>query len=75
MTEMRDVKVGDRIKFIAHEAPDPAPLEPGAEGTVTEIGPPIYNGERGNVRQIMINWDNGRSLILIEPGDNFEVTP
>lgn len=74
MTEMRDVKVGDRIRFIAHEAPDPSPLEPGAEGTVTGVGPVMESREHWDeFRQIMVDWDDNRSLILLEPGDNFEV--
>jgi hypothetical protein len=57
------VPTGARIEFIAHGEPDPDPLTPGEEGTVTG----------GNGMQIFVNWDSGRSLILLPEVDRFRV--
>jgi Domain of unknown function (DUF4314) len=57
------VPAGTRIQFIAHGEPDPAPLTPGEEGTVTG----------GNADQIWVDWDSGRSLCLLPGIDRFRV--
>jgi len=57
------VPAGTRVAFIAHGDPDPDPLTPGEEGTVTG----------GNGMQIFVKWDSGRSLILLPEADRFRV--
>lgn len=54
---------GDRVRVIAMPD-DPAPLEPGTEGTVQSIN---------DYGQISVAWDNGRSLMLLADVDTFEV--
>ena len=62
-------KDGDRIRLLAMPD-DPAPLDAGSEGTV--IGDPVDFQGRW---QIIVAWDNGRSLNLCSPPDRFEVLP
>ena len=54
---------GTRIRLI-HMADDIAPVPPGTIGSVAIIG------DAGNIH---MNWENGRSLALIEGVDEFEV--
>lgn len=54
---------GTRIRLI-HMADDIAPVPPGTIGSVTIID------DAGNIH---MNWENGRSLALIEGVDAFEV--
>lgn len=60
-------KIGDRVRMTGVMPDDPDPLAIGDEGTVTELGDPA-----GGRRQIFVDWDNGRALILLET-DPFEV--
>lgn len=53
-------RVGDRIEVIGTMINDPAPMEIGATGTVTEV----FN-EGGSLEQVAVSWDNGRSLLLV----------
>jgi predicted RecA/RadA family phage recombinase len=62
------VKVGDRIEMTGVMPDDPAPMEVGAGGVVTGINESIYSLPT----QIYVDWDNGRSLILLE-SDPFKV--
>ena len=55
--------VGTRIRLI-RMADDIAPVPPGMTGSVAIID------DAGNIH---MNWDNGRSLALIEGADEFEV--
>lgn len=61
-----NVQSGDRIRLVKM-VDDPNPVEPGTEGTVTDAGPGIYDGET----QVHVDWDNGRTLSLISPPDLF----
>lgn len=54
---------GTRIRLI-HMADDIAPVPPGTIGSVVIID------DAGNIH---MNWENGRSLALIEGVDEFEV--
>jgi hypothetical protein len=54
--------VGKRVKLI-EMFEDPFPIEPGAEGTVLSIGADV----------IMVQWDNGRKLGMIDGVDQFKV--
>ena len=52
---------GKRIKMIFME--DSEPIEPGTMGTVIKM----------NNYQIIVKWDNGRSLSVIPEEDQFEI--
>ena len=54
---------GTRIRLI-HMADDIAPVPPGTTGSVAIID---------DAGSIHMNWENGRSLALIEGVDEFEV--
>lgn len=54
--------VGTRIR-LTYMPNDPDPIPPGSEGTVTG----------GNGAQVYVDWDNGRSLILIPGEDRWTV--
>jgi hypothetical protein len=64
------VKAGDRVRMAGVMRDDPCPMEIGATGTVREVFPKFYNMPA----QIDVEWDNGRSLMLLEH-DPFEVLP
>lgn len=53
-------EVGDRVVMTGSMPNDPDPLDVGAAGTVTGVG-----ADTGSGRQIMVDWDNGRTLILL----------
>ena len=59
------VAIGDRVRMTGTMANDPAPIEVGAEGTVTYVSEEF--GQYG------VAWDNGRRLMLLR-GDPFVVT-
>ena len=60
---------GDRVRMIGTMPNDPDPMEEGAEGTVLASSPGMGNMEG----QIIVDWDNGRTLILL-PSDPYIVT-
>lgn len=55
-------KAGDRIRLI-NMAADPDPVPVNSEGTVISYSPAVD--------QIMVKWDNGRTLNLIESLDTY----
>ncbi len=63
---------GDRIRLDLMPN-DPCPIESGATGTVTHV-----TDTRGMFKdssaQIWVEWDNGRSLMLLEGVDQYTVT-
>ena len=64
--------VGDRIRLVSmHDDPDPIP--PGQTGTVASVERLLTEG--AGWLQIDVNWDKGRSLMLVSPPDRFEVIP
>ena len=65
---MSDLQPGTRIKLVAMPA-DPWPIEIGAEGTVKRVGAKVGDG----VRQVFVKWDNGRTLILLDGVDRYEI--
>lgn len=68
MTVYVDVKAGDRIELL--EMPnDPCPIDPGTRGTVTYVEDPVCDDRR----QVWVEWDNGRGLMICEPPDRFRV--
>lgn len=56
------VPEGTRIRLIAMNN-DPSAIEPGTEGTVTG----------GNGAQMYVDWDNGRTLMLLPGEDVWQV--
>jgi hypothetical protein len=65
---MTQLKEGTRIKLL--EMPhDPFPIKIGDEGTVKRIGVEVGDG----VRQVFVKWDTGRTLILLDGIDRYEI--
>ncbi len=63
-------RIGDRIRLLAM-LDDPYPIAPGQRGTVTGVA---SHGEKyDRWFQFDVSWDNGRSLMLVSPPDNFEI--
>lgn len=62
-----NVQAGDRVR-ITGPMDDPDPLPTGLTGTVQWLN----TGAGGEVIQIDVEWDNGRSLMLL-PEDPYEV--
>lgn len=58
------IEIGTRIRLTKMEN-DPCPIEVGAQGTVVSV-------QDGRVAQLHVDWDNGRTLMLV-PDDEFEV--
>lgn len=63
---MVELKPGDRIELV-EMLNDPYPIIPGTRGTVTSIR------HFDDWSQVSVKWDNGRSLMLVLPGDKFKV--
>lgn len=63
-------KKGDRVRLISMPD-DPDPIPPGTEGTVVSVQDLsfIKKGET----QVLVKWDNGRSLSCICPPDQLAV--
>lgn len=59
---------GDRIRLLAMPE-DPDPIPPGTTGTVTAVR------RHGTWAQVDVAWENGRTLMLVVPPDQFEVIP
>jgi Domain of unknown function (DUF4314) len=70
-TNMRPCNRGDRVR-LTFMPDDPDPIKPGEMGTVYEVGPTSHLGD-GRALHIWVRWDNGRSLNLSWPLDQFEV--
>lgn len=66
---MTNLKAGDRIELVLMPN-DPAPIEPGTCGTVTNVSGPHRLG-RGEptFTQVSVKWDSGRTLSLVLPPD------
>lgn len=62
------VKVGQRIELVSMPQ-EPNAMEPGTQGTVEFINPaPMLR-----MTQIGVKWDNGRTLMLSVPPDQFKI--
>jgi hypothetical protein len=68
-----DVKSGDRIK-LAHMPNDPDPVPAGTMGTILKVVP-LYFYDEKNQTQLLVKWDNGRSLSCVCPPDIVERVP
>lgn len=66
-------KTGDRVRML-HMPDDPDPIPTGTEGEVVLVNPVRMGpaGER-NFTQVLVKWDNGRSLSCVVPPDQLVV--
>lgn len=66
-------KTGDRVRML-HMPDDPDPIPTGTEGEVVLVNPVRMgpDGER-NFTQVLVKWDNGRSLSCVVPPDQLVV--
>ena len=60
------LKKGDRIRLVSMPQ-DPDPIPVGLLGTVVEVH------EHRDWKQVDVDWDNGRSLMLTIPDDLIEI--
>jgi hypothetical protein len=66
-------RIGDRIELI-HMPNDPDPIPAGTQGVVTDINFRSDTDQTAKLRdQISVEWDNGRSLMLIQGVDRYRV--
>jgi hypothetical protein len=63
-----EIKEGDRIRLI-NMPDDPNPIEPETTGTVLSV----TSWLRPPSKVLAMKWDNGRTLSLITPPDEYEV--
>jgi len=70
---MTQLKEGTRIK-LTHMPDDPYPIPAGTTGTVTRVGQ-VWpaNAKYPETRQVFVRWDIGRSLIMIDGIDQYEI--
>lgn len=64
MNDRNTLKAGDRIRLLSMDDPDPVPS--GTLGTVRGVYP------QHQWTQVDVDWDNGRTLMLSTPPDQFE---
>jgi len=69
---LRVPAVGTRIRLVAM-GEDPDPILPGTEGTVTHLNP--WGSPPHDEVQIAVDWDNGRSLMLLASVDRWVEIP
>ena len=63
-------RVGNRIRLLAmHDDPDP--IQVGQIGTV--VGVARHSSGQDEWFQVDVSWDNGRTLMLASPPDEFEI--
>lgn len=53
-------EVGDRVRMTGVMPDEPFPMEVGAEGTVISVTTTSFG------TQIDVEWDNGRTLLLLD---------
>jgi hypothetical protein len=63
-------RVGNRIRLLAMQD-DPDPIPVGQTGTV--VGIKRHGSDKDEWFQIDVSWDNGRTLMLVSPPDEFEI--
>ncbi len=64
-----NIKKDDRIRLTKMEN-DPRPKPVGTEGTVTNV---YHVNIYGGFTQVSVKWDNGRTLMLTLPEDEYEL--
>jgi hypothetical protein len=62
--------LGKRIELIEMRD-DPAPLPEGSRGVVTRAS--THDFGTGPFTQVAVEWDNGRTLMLVVPPDRFRI--
>ena len=62
---------GDTIEMIEMEGADPDPILPGTKGIVDHIKTLRFGD--GYEEHVDVNWENGRTLKLILPGDEIKI--
>lgn len=65
-------KTGDRVRLLSMPD-DPNPVPAGTEGTVVLVNPVRFGPSGGDFTQVVVNWDNGRSLSCVLPPDQLIV--
>lgn len=61
---------GDRIRLLAmRDDPDPIPV--GQLGTIVSVS--RHGSGKDAWHQIEVDWDSGRTLMLVSPPDRFEI--
>lgn len=65
-------RAGDRIRLVSMDD-DPDPILIGQTGTVVDVA--RHGAGKSAWSQIDVDWDNGRSLMLVSPPDTFEIVP
>lgn len=55
--------IGKRIRMTETMSDDPRPIEKGEMGTIRHVGGGVIN----------VNWDNGRSIGVVEGKDQYEI--
>jgi hypothetical protein len=68
---MTTPRPGDRVRLVAMPD-DPHPIPLGTTGTVTSVRK--CGSGRDAWFQVDVAWDNGRTLMLVVPPDEIEVT-
>ena len=68
-----EIQKGSRVRLVSMPD-DPDPIPSGTEGTVV-LGNPVHPGpgSENNFTQVMVKWDNGRSLSCVVPPDHLEL--
>ena len=62
---------GDTIEMIQMAGEDPDPIIPGTKGIVDHIKTLRFGNEYEE--HVDVNWENGRTLKLILPGDEIKI--
>lgn len=65
-------KKDDRVRLV-HMGADPDPIPSGTEGTVIDVQELRLGPGHKTEHQILVKWDNGRSLSCICPPDIVQV--
>ena len=63
---------GDRIRLVSMTG-DPDPIPVGQLGMVVSVS--RHGSGKDAWNQIDVAWDNGRTLMLVCPPDEFEICP
>ena len=61
---------GDRVRLVTMQD-DPDPIDAGQIGTIVAVR--RFDDAKGVWHQIDVDWDNGRTLMLVSPPDQFEI--